>query len=92
MNVADDIPGIICHNHVDKHIAWENLALHFTLFVVLDLDNLFGRNHDAGDQIVQLAVFHCVFNIRCYFVLIAGIGMHNIPLWSFRHKVIPPMV
>ena len=37
---------------------------------MLDLDNLFSRNHNACNQIMQLAVFYCVFDICCNLVLI----------------------
>ena len=80
-----NVPGIIVHDHFDKDIAGVDLALNFFFadliagFIKLILHHGLGGDLDIADKILNAAVFHHGHQIRCDFVFIAGIGMHNIP-------------
>ena len=90
-----NVPGIIVHDHFDKDIAGVDLALNFFFadliagFIKLILHHGLGGDLDIADKILNAAVFHHGHQIRCDFVFIAGIGMHNIPFCSLCHNFVP---
>src|SRR5690606_29549776 len=47
--VADHVPGVVGHDHLDQHVARENLALNDAALAVFDLDLFLHRDEDLED-------------------------------------------
>ena len=79
------MPGVVGHHHLHQHIAGKDLALHGLGAVVRDLGNRLQGDADLLDQVAQTAVLHGLLDAGGHGVLIAGIGMHHIPLRVVSH-------
>lgn len=77
--VADNIPGIIIHDHVEKHITRKHLFLDLLGSTVTHFHNFLQRNANLQNLVFQVSVFDCFFNVGFYFVFIPGISMNYIP-------------
>ena len=85
-DIPHQMPGVIRHDHFDKHITGEHLALDF--FRLAGLADLFYGLH--GDLHSQDHILHApsvdeFLNAGLNGVFITGIGMDHIPLRVFRH-------
>ena len=54
------------------------------LFAIFDFDGLFHRNFDIQNIIMQAVVFHGFQQVSHHLILIAGIGVDDIPIWFVR--------
>src|ERR1700676_3307741 len=52
--VADDVPGLVGHHHVDQDVARENPLAHLAALTILDLHDLFGGDEDIKDLVVHI--------------------------------------
>lgn len=79
-DVADQMPGVICQDHLDQDVAGKYLALHFLHDAGLgDLGDGFHRNLHLEDHIGHAAVDHGFLDGRLHGVLVAGVGVDHIP-------------
>jgi hypothetical protein len=53
VGVLHQVPGVVTHDHLDQHIAREELALGGLLLAVLDLDHFFHRHQDATELVLH---------------------------------------
>src|SRR5262249_2991689 len=51
--VADDIPGVVAHYHLDQYVAGKYLPLHGPPLAVFDLDFFLGRDDDLEDLVAH---------------------------------------
>ena len=85
-NVADQVPGVVGHDHFDENIAGENFALDLLGNAGLgDLRDRLQRDLDLEHHVLHAAVHHGLFDGGLHRVLIAGIGMGYIPLRVISH-------
>ena len=79
----DDMPGVIAVDHFYQNIAGEHLAVVSLADAGLgDFGDGFQRNGNCQNLIVQTTAFNGLFNGGLYSILIAGVGMDNIPSCS----------
>jgi hypothetical protein len=52
--VADDVPGVFAHLHLDDDVALENALFDDAALAVLDLDHLFLGNEDLEDLVFHV--------------------------------------
>ena len=85
-DVADQVPSIVRHDHLDEDIAGKYLPLHFLHHAGLgDLGDRLHRDLGLEDHVLHPAVHHGFFDGGLYRVFIAGIGMCHIPLCVISH-------
>ena len=83
-------PGIIAVNHLNQHIAGEDLAvIGLGNSGLGDLGDSLHGNGDGQDLILKGAAFDRLFDGGLYSVFITGIGMHYIPFCIFSHCLSP---
>src|SRR5918996_5676408 len=78
--VAHDVPALVAHDHLDQHVAGEDLAVHRLALAVLDLDLLLHRDEDLEDLVLHAHRLDAVLEIRLHLVLVAGVGVDDVPL------------
>ena len=80
-DVPHQMPGIVSHDHLDQHVAGEYLPFHlFGGARVRDLCHRLHGDLDPQDHVLHSAACDELFNTGLNGVLVAGIGMHHIPL------------
>ena len=78
--VADDVPGLVAHRHLDQHVAGEDLAVHGLALAVLDLDLLLDRDEDLEDLVLHAHRLDAVLEVGLDLVLVARVGVDHVPL------------
>src|SRR4051812_18093746 len=78
--VADDVPGVVAHHHLDQHVTREHLTLHGSPLAVLDLDLPLGRDDDLEDLVADAHRVDAVLEIRLDLVLVTGVRVDHVPL------------
>ena len=78
--ILHNMPGVVVHFHLDEDVAREELPLGFPLLPSLERQDLFGRNKDLGDPILQPQLGHRFQYAGLHLVLKAGIRMHHVPI------------
>ena len=82
--VADDGPDVVVHLHAHEHVTREDLGLlGLALAAVLDLRDLLGRNLDVDHGVLEAVRLDAVLEIGLDLVLVARVGMDNVP--TLRH-------
>ena len=85
-DVADQMPGVICQDHLNEDVTGEHLALHFLHDTRLsDLGDGLHRDLHLQDHVGHIAVHHGLFNGRLHRIFIAGIGVDDIPFCVISH-------
>src|SRR3954454_14700229 len=84
--VLDDRPGVIVQVHVHEHVAGKHALLCLHLLAVLGLDHLLGRDDDAAEARALPHRLDAVLEIGLDLVLVAGIGVDDVPA---KHSVTP---
>src|SRR5438093_7614028 len=82
-SVFHDVPSGVVHLHVDQHISREELLLRDDLGPVAHLDDILGRDEDLADVFVHPERLRALLEALADLVLIAGVGMNDVPL--LRH-------
>src|ERR1035437_9431078 len=78
--VADDVPRLVGHLHVDQDVAREDALLDVAALAVLDLDDFLGRNQEVKDLVVHVHRLDALEEVVANLVLMPGIGMDHVPL------------
>ena len=84
-DVTDDVPGLVVHDHLHQHVAGEHLALHVLGAVVGNFGDRLHGDADFMNQIPHVPVFHILLDGGLHRILIAGIGVHHIPIRVVSH-------
>ena len=77
--VAHDVPGVVVEAHAHEQVAREDLLLHDDLAAVLELDDVFHRDDDLEDAVLDVHRAHAAREVRLHLVLVAGVGVHDVP-------------
>ena len=89
-NVADQMPGVVRHDHLDEHVAREDLAFDFLrLARVGHFRDGLQRDLDVEDHVLQMTVGDELLDGRLDCVFIAGVSMRDIPLSIISHDCSP---
>ena len=77
--VAHDVPGVVVEAHAHEQVAGEDLLLHDDLAAVLELDDVFHRDDDLEDALLDVHRAHAAREVLLHLVLVAGVGVHDVP-------------
>ena len=77
--VAHDVPGVVVEAHAHEQVAGEDLLLHDDLAAVLELDDVFHRDDDLEDAVLDVHRAHAAREVRLHLVLVARVGVHDVP-------------
>src|SRR5271165_533830 len=80
LRVAHDVPRLVGHLHLDEHVARIDLLLHLFALAVLEFDFFVGRHEHAVHEVLHRHRFDAPFEIGLDLVLVARIGVHDVPL------------
>ncbi len=78
--VSQGVPGLVVHFHANEHVTGKDFALHRVALAAPDFDLFLGRHDDFEDAFMQIECFDTVLDRLLDFVLVAGIGVENVPL------------
>ena len=78
--VTDGRPRLVGEVHPDQHVAGQDGPLDHLALAVLDLGDLFGRDHDLVDVVLHVERDDAVLEVRADPVLHAVVGVHDVPL------------
>ncbi len=73
------MPGLVIHLHLDQHVAREELALTATLLAFPHLHDLFGRDDDLAELVLQTRQLDALFERGLHLVLEIRVGMDDVP-------------
>ena len=77
--VAHDVPGVVVEIHAHQQVAGEDLLLHDDLAAVLELDDVFHRDDDFEDAVLDRHRTHAAREVRLHLVLVARVRVHDVP-------------
>src|SRR3954451_16541659 len=77
--VLHDRPGVVVQVHVHEHVAGKHALLGLHLLAVLGLDHLLGRDDDAPEARALPHRLDAVLEIGLDLVLMAGVGVDDVP-------------
>ena len=77
--VAHHVPGVVVERHAHEQVAGEDLLLHDDLAAVLELDDVFHRDDDLEDPLLDVHGTHPAREVLLHLVLVAGVGVHDVP-------------
>ena len=78
--VANDVPGVVVELAAHEQVAGEHLAAHHDPLAVLELDDVLGGDDDLEDPVLHVHGGDAVLEVRLHLVLVAGVGVHDVPL------------
>ena len=78
-SVSNNIPGIICHDHLNKHIAGKHILHLLDLFAVFDLNLCFFCHKNTEQIVLNSHGLNSLLKIFLDTVLVSGIGIYDIP-------------
>src|SRR5258708_875728 len=94
--VANDVPGLVAHRHVDQDVAGKDALLDVTALAVLDFDDLFGGHQDVKDLVVHVHRLDALEEVVADLVLMPRVGVDHVPLalgrlalGGFAHQLAP---
>src|SRR5215213_3328497 len=94
--ILDQMVSLVRKVHLHQDVARKKLALRVDLAPAPDLDDLFLRNDDLIEQMVQVALLGLLANGFGDLVLEVRVGLHDVPalahvrnIRSFSHPPIP---
>ncbi len=79
-SVAHDVPGVVIEVHAHEQVPGEDLLLHHAAGAALELDDVFHRDHDLEDALLDIHRAHAAGEVLLHLVLVAGVGVHDVPL------------
>src|SRR5207245_1470548 len=77
--VADDVPGMVVEVHAYEQVTREDLLLHHDLATVLELDDVFHRDDDFEDPVLDRHRTHAAREVRLHLVLVTRVRVHDVP-------------
>src|SRR5947208_3137620 len=77
--VLHDRPRLVCHVHVDEHVAGKNALLGLNLLPLFRLDHLLGRDDDATEPRRLVHRHDPVLEVGLHLVLVPGVGVDDVP-------------
>src|SRR2546425_313798 len=92
-SVLDHVPSGVVHLHVDQHVSREKFLLGNDLGAVPHLHDVLRRDQDFADLVLHPERLGPLLEALADLVLVAGIGMHDVPLLRHaRHRPQPACV
>src|SRR6476620_4963692 len=77
--VAHHVPGVVVERKADEQVARPHLLLHHELAAVLELDDVFHRDDDLEDALLDVHRADAACEVLLHLVLVAGVGVHHEP-------------
>jgi len=86
--VAHGAPRLVVQVHAHQDVARQHLAVDLLALAVLDLGDLFGGNLHLEDVVADIEVLHTGLEVGLHLVLVAGVGMDDIPVARLAAQVL----
>ena len=78
--VAHDVPGVVVEVHAHEQVAREDLLLRDDLLAALELDDVFHRDDDLEDPLLDTHRAHAAGEVLLHLVLVARVRVHDVPV------------
>jgi hypothetical protein len=85
VGVLHQVPGVVVHLHLDKHIAGKELALRHVLLAAFHFDDLLDRHEDLAELVLHAGATDAILERALHRLLEAGISMHDVPALISRY-------
>ena len=78
--VLDEVERAVVEDHLDEHVAGEELAGHRATLTLDVLRHALGRNEDVAEELLEAVLLHALDERQLRLVLVTRVGVDDVPL------------